>query len=316
MQLNSGTAPDGYADHALQVHGYTNNTPVVTLVLYEYETPYPIFHAFTTGSLIGKVSNVAEPYSGFTTGGGVQDTNAAGARGLYDGTNYGIEVKIPVDWFGSTYGGSIQDDGSGPNLIASVTMFSNTGALGSVGTVKDVINDGDGKTVMTETDVYDGESTFSTVTWKSYDESSHTPPEIDSFTDYSTQNIVYMFGVGFDPSTAYRVIFWDANGDNVEIEDTSSDSDGYLSAQHTFATGDDAGSWHCTVYTAGASPSGWNDYTDMVADDTSYTGDTAFYLAETAIPEIPTIMAGIAVAGLSFAIYYWMRKRKLARAQT
>ncbi|MFC1902462.1 hypothetical protein ACFLX4_00120 [Chloroflexota bacterium] len=320
IQLNCGTAPDGYADHILQINGYENNTPVVTLVLYEYETPYPKFRAFTTGTIVGRVSNVALPYPQFT---GAHDATAAGARELYDGTHYGIELNIPVDWFGLTYGGSIKNDGTGPNLVAS-TVFSSTGTLGSVGTVRDTLNDGDDNTVITETDVEDGDTDFDDVTWKSYDTSSYIPPEIDSFTDYSTQNIVYMFGVGFTPSTTttYRVVFWDGAGNNVEVEDTTTDSDGYMSAQHTFADPDTAGNWHCTVYDVDDNPS----YTPtsyalglsegyMVADDTSYTGGYAFNVEGTAIPEIPTVVAGIAIAGLCFGIYYWMRRRR-ACAQT
>jgi len=39
----------------------------------------------------------------------------------------------------------------------------------------------------------------------------------------------------------------------------------------------------------------------------------SFYVAQSAIPEFPTVMAAIVVAGVCFGIYYWMRrKRQLA----
>jgi len=49
--------------------------------------------------------------------------------------------------------------------------------------------------------------------------------------------------------------------------------------------------------------------------DTEYIIDDDFYVAESAIPEFPTVIAAIGVAGLCFAIYYWMRKRRLAYVQ-
>jgi len=99
----------------------------------------------------------------------------------------------------------------------------------------------------------------------------------------------------------------------VETEDTSSDSDGYLSAAHTFTESDTAGNWHCAVYTSGANPSSYDpDDTNIVADDTSYTGGYAFHVEQSAIPEFPTVVAAVGVSGLCFGIYYWMRKGRLA----
>ena len=47
------------------------------------------------------------------------------------------------------------------------------------------------------------------------------------------------------------------------------------------------------------------DFYELMAND-------SFYVAQSAIPEFPTVMAGIMVAGLCFGIYYWMRQRRLA----
>jgi len=118
------------------------DTPKVTLVLYQYNTPYPQMKAFTDGSLVGRVSNVAYPYPGFS---GVQDASATGATAKYDSTYYGVEVRIPVAWYSSTYGGAVTNDGTGaPTAIGA--MFTGTGNLGAVGTVKDTVNDGANKT--------------------------------------------------------------------------------------------------------------------------------------------------------------------------
>ncbi|MCK4696962.1 MAG: hypothetical protein KAT53_01505, partial [Dehalococcoidia bacterium] len=162
MQLNLGTADPGYADHLLQVWVRGNDTPDVTLVLYEYDVlDYPAMRAFTEGDITGKVSNVADPYPGFT---GVQDTNASGAQGLYDdgGTNkLGIQFRVPIDWYSSTYGGAVRADGPGAEAIISAT-FTGTGTLGAVGTVKDTLNDASEVTRSGSTNALTGETGFIT----------------------------------------------------------------------------------------------------------------------------------------------------------
>lgn len=156
LQLNLGTAAPGYADHLLQFWVDEADTPDVTIVLYEYDTPYPQIRAFTSGSITGKVSNVAAPYPGFT---GVQDTGASGAMGKYDGTNYGIEIGLPVDWYSSTYGGAVEADGTGASVVIGA-IFTGTGTLGAIGTVKDTVNDAAGNTHISTTSTIDGETQF------------------------------------------------------------------------------------------------------------------------------------------------------------
>ena len=145
IQLNLGVADAGKADHLLQLRAHTDgDSTEVTLVLFEYGTD-PAIAAFTSGDITGKVSNVASPYSGFVGDGGTQDTNATGAIGQHDGTNYAVEVKIPVSWFTSTYGGAVKANGSGASTLVTA-VFTSTGSLGSVGTVKDTLNDATGAT--------------------------------------------------------------------------------------------------------------------------------------------------------------------------
>jgi adhesin/invasin len=159
IQLNLGTAAAGKADHMLQVSGAADgDTTEVTLVLYQYDTPYPDVGAFTTGALTGKVSNISSPYSGFA---GTVDATATGAIGLYDGTNYAIEVSVPVGWFSSTYGGAITADGSQVHPLITA-LFSSTGALGSVGQIKDTVNDASGNTTVAKTSTTTGETVAAT----------------------------------------------------------------------------------------------------------------------------------------------------------
>lgn len=158
VQLNLGAASPGYADHLLQIWVDNDANPKVKLVLYEYNTPYPQIRAFTSGSITGKVSNVASPYPGFS---GVQDTSAGGAMGKYDGTRYGVEVRIPVSWYSSTYGGGVNADGSGTPMVIGA-VFTGTGSLGAVGTVKDTINDFARNTLVSLTDTLTGDTQFAT----------------------------------------------------------------------------------------------------------------------------------------------------------
>lgn len=154
IQLNLGAAPAGKADHLLQIWVNEISTPKVTIVLYSYNLPYPFMGAFTSGSLTARVSNVSSPFPGYT---GAVDTNAIGAYDKYDGTNYGIEIKIPINWYGSAYGGVVKNDGSGAPTYYGV-IFSSTGTLGSVGTVKDTMGDGDGKPFYFIVDPINGET--------------------------------------------------------------------------------------------------------------------------------------------------------------
>jgi adhesin/invasin len=139
LQLNLGTAPPFHADHLLQIWVDSADDPQVTIVQYEYDIPYPRVGSFTSGSITGQVSNVDTPYSGFP---GSEDTDAGGAIGVYDGTNYAIELRIPVDWYSSVYGGSITANGTGENVLIT-SIFTGTGNIGSVGTSKDTINNAD-----------------------------------------------------------------------------------------------------------------------------------------------------------------------------
>ena len=98
IQLNLGLANPGFADHYIQFRADEDGVnPEVIIVLFRYDEPFPAIAAFTSGAITGKVSNVASPYSSFSSDGGVVDANATGAIGQYDGTNYAIELKTSRD---------------------------------------------------------------------------------------------------------------------------------------------------------------------------------------------------------------------------
>jgi len=151
IQLNLGAANPGFADHLLQVRpGDVGDSPEVEIVLFQYDT-FPTIGAFTTPNITAKVANIS--------GHGVLDTNATGAIGQLASTDYGFEIKIPVNWFTSTYGGSIEADGTGATSVVTA-LFSTTGSLGSVGTIKDTLNNADKTTTAATTSMTTGETSF------------------------------------------------------------------------------------------------------------------------------------------------------------
>jgi hypothetical protein len=156
VQLNLGTAAAGLADHALQFYVDTTATPKVTIALYEYATPYPAIAAFTTGTLVPRVVNVSglgQQFNGVPV-----DTTATGSWAL-NGTTYSFEAQIPIGWYSSTYGGAISADGTGAGLIASA-IFTSSGSLGSVGTVKDVLDTAAGNLYFSQVNATSGGTSF------------------------------------------------------------------------------------------------------------------------------------------------------------
>ena len=169
----------------------------------------------------------------------------------------------------------------------------------------------------TTTDTVSGTDTGTVGTvlsdWDSYQDSACTT-QCDNFSDYGTQHTIYMYGEGFAADTAYRVVFWDQvdttwyNRDTVDITATADGKLGVAGTNpvaHTLVEGTDTdGTWYATVYDDQAySPS------DHDPNDSHLVYDDSFTVQSTAIPEFPTVMAAIAVAGLCFGIYYWMRRK-------
>ncbi len=146
--------------------------------------------------------------------------------------------------------------------------------------------------------------------WKSFADSGHTTAT-DSFTSSANEHTVYMSGNGYAGNTTYRTIFWDAAGIRVAAMDTTTNSSGNLSAAHTFIQGNAVGAWHTAVYDSTSySPTSYSGSdSHLAADDISNTGDTAFNVAATAIPEFPTMLAGIVPAGMCSALYWWLKRR-------
>ena len=147
-------------------------------------------------------------------------------------------------------------------------------------------------------------------TAESYDDSNYTTVDNDFV---FPQNTVYIWAHGLKAIDNYSVGYYDGSGDKVASDGPkSSTSYGNLSSQYLLTTHTDAvfGTWHAVVFdTNYGSPS--ENYT-AAATNPGYVVEDSFGVQASAIPEFPTVMAGIMVAGLCFGIYYWMRKRRLA----
>jgi hypothetical protein len=151
-------------------------------------------------------------------------------------------------------------------------------------------------------------------TTESYNDSAHTT--IDDYFN-TGENTVYIWAHGLRASKTYAVAYYDANptggGQKVATHSgLTSTAYGNLSSQYLLTTdfGAIAGIWHAVVFDTefGAPPTNYND----AATQPGYVVEDSFQATAAAIPEFPTIVAAIAVAGLCFAAYWWMRNRRLA----
>lgn len=150
-----------------------------------------------------------------------------------------------------------------------------------------------------------------TAPWESYE--NLAPLTVcDNFTE--TNNHVYMQGTGF-PTGSYTVGYHDGDGIWIYDEDNISvGGDGILNSEYQLDSLPAAfGTWHVLVQPFGATNFPGTYAAAIAAPDLyELLADDSFNVEAEAIPEFPTVMAGIMVAGLCFGIYYWMRKRRLA----
>ena len=116
----------------------------------------------------------------------------------------------------------------------------------------------------------------------------------------STYYTVYMKGEGFTPGeNAYKVAYYDANGELQGVDSgLTVGEDKILESQYDFTLHPDAepGVWAAIVY-------------DITVTPPVQKKEEDFYVDASAIPEFPTVIAGIAVAGMCAGIYWWMRRR-------
>jgi len=164
-----------------------------------------------------------------------------------------------------------------------------------------------------------------TAPWESYKTSARTEVWGDAGTLYTSDyHIAYMKGTGF-VAGYYNVGYYDGNGDWVATDENKEVlGDGILNSEYDLTTDPSAaaGTWHALVqpasgYSAFPTTGTPTPYDEAVNNPDTYglLANDSLEVAASAIPEFPTVMAGIVVAGLCAGIYYWMRKRKLAHVK-
>ena len=134
------------------------------------------------------------------------------------------------------------------------------------------------------------------VNWESYSDPARPSPS-NNFT--LPGSWVYMGGSGLQKNKAYQVKFYDADPNNyplspVLVDDSQSDNNGVVLSQvkpSAYPTSS-SGLWKAELWKM--------QPLTLEATDT-------FTVAGSSIPEIPTVFAGIAVAGICFGIYRWRR---------
>ena len=135
--------------------------------------------------------------------------------------------------------------------------------------------------------------------WQSYESDYTTVDDL-----YDTEgDIIYMKGTGF-AAASYKVRYYDATPTQVGTDaNITVLADGILQSNLACNTDPGAaeGTWNAKVYLS--------DGTTLIADDT-------FTVTLAAIPEFPTVMAAIGVAGLCFGIYFWMRQKYRRQQKT
>ena len=213
--------------------------------------------------------------------------------------DYGSDISLT-----STYSLSSTQYLTNPQTTITWT-WAEVNALEAGVQVQKVLGDG-----VNCTQVYVVVDYTPVTSWISYSDSDHLIV-CDSFS--GSTNHVYMYGGDFARGTT-KVGYYDALGDLAETDIYLSFVGGTLSSDCILNQ-----DW-------GGSPPAGNDYWDAVVIQTSdtmpstyalatahtnYVIDDAFYVTTEAIPEFPTVIAGIVVAGTCFGIYYWMRKRKV-----
>lgn len=152
--------------------------------------------------------------------------------------------------------------------------------------------------------------TYTAAAADSYQDSGHGTLWGDTIAEAynSTYNMVYIWGTNFTASHSYTVAYYDSAGTMLGLGDSvSSDATNNLSSSYLLSTDPGAiwGTWHAQVFDTdiGSPPGSYN------ASATGLVYNVAFEVASSAIPEFPTVMAALAVAGISFAIYWRMRRR-------
>ena len=155
-------------------------------------------------------------------------------------------------------------------------------------------------------------------TLQPYSDSGITPCTTFDSANYTVNIYGYAYQYDWEASPPaampYKVVYYDNGGAQVQADVVNSNSNQNRSISSTYdcntnTSASPGESWHAVVYRAKTGdPAPATIYT---ANDPNSTMEVTFTVEASAIPEFPTVIAGMVVAGLCFGIYYWMRKKRL-----
>lgn len=126
-------------------------------------------------------------------------------------------------------------------------------------------------------------------TWGSYSDPAHAVP-CESFAEY--HDTIYAYGTGFIKNTWYTIKWTDGGGQVILTEVNKSGGNGLLESCHVVNDTNAPGLWYSRVYLS----------TTLVASDT-------FTVEASAVPEFPTMLSGLMVAGACTSIFWKLRRR-------
>jgi len=290
----SGGSSSSYVYGNLQKYVPTGaQSPTFEVGTASYYNPVTIAfnNVSVAGNLTAKVTSEEHPNIASSTIKSSKNVNAYWTL-TKDGT-------LAFNNYGATFTFVSGDVDSGANTdIFIVGRYSGGWTYPTIGTRTPTSTQATGVTSLSDFTIGDS--------WESYNDAAHQNQ--DDLFNQASEDTVYMYGEEFEASTAYHVAYYDHNDTKLKSDGVSSTPGGTLSSQCYFPTYQGsavAGTWHAVVYkdTVTSPPETY------VASDPNSVVEDSFEVTEEAIPEFPTVIAGTAVAGMCFGIYWWMRKR-------
>jgi hypothetical protein len=241
-------------------------------------------------------------------------SDSSGAPNALLGTTQEITISRTLQWWTANFAPSISLSAGDYWLVlhngTKVDGYYDTGATNQTAKNADTYSDGPADPFGTPTYTSRVFSIYANyVTWESYRDAAHTTVWGTVTNPYdSTYDTVYMFGQGFKSSQLYHVGFYDPSTapNKIASTDPTSTAGGDLDTQYLLTTDPaaQAGTWHAVVYEDPNTPP-----TSYTAGDANAVADDDFEVAADAIPEFPTVIAGLAAVSLSAGIYLLMRRR-------
>lgn len=150
-------------------------------------------------------------------------------------------------------------------------------------------------------------------TLESYSDAQRTVVE-NNFS--SPETVAYLKGINFKKNASYDIAYYDGSGSKIALDVVTSDNNGVLLSQYVLNSNINAvpGEWHALVQSSNEhNKFGTATYAEIIATPHTYglVASDDFYVNASSVPEISSIITGIALTGLCSSIYLNRRRRKV-----